>query len=166
MIGQRLERNRDTFYRLGDLLGQLHCLPVPPDITTPGGTWHHLSLVGGISEECRTAVRMLNDDQARCEKTPVTRLQDELGRLAESLTEQPLPTAIIHPEFVLANTLVHTDSQANQDSGLSQDMPSKGHDAEPQLTINTLGLSGHWSSLVATWISFRRGCLARQTRSR
>jgi hypothetical protein len=136
MIGQRLERNRDTFYRLGDLLGQLHCLPVPPDITTSGGTWHYLSLVGGISEECRAAVRMSNEssaagsnnDQARCEKPPVTPLQDELGRLAESLTKQPLPTAIVHPDFVLANTIVHTDSQANQDGGPSQYMPRKGHD--------------------------------------
>jgi hypothetical protein len=47
-----------------------------------------------------------NDDQARCEK-----LQEELGRLAESLIKKPLPTAIVHPVFVLANTIVHTDSQ-------------------------------------------------------
>ena len=60
--GTRPERNRITFHRLGLLLGRLHTMPVPEGMSK-GGSWHHLCLQGGISEECQAAMRALDSGQ-------------------------------------------------------------------------------------------------------
>lgn len=111
--GARPERNRVTFYKLGLLLGRLHTIPVP-DGVPEGGAWHHLSLEGGIHEECQAAMRMLEGAQAGDAEPDdnVARLRDELQHVQRAFAaeEGNLPTALIHPDFVPANIIVREGS--------------------------------------------------------
>ena len=110
--GSRPERNRRTFGRLGKLLGRLHCLPVPEGLRR-GGAWHHLSASGGISEECEAAKTKLDafKAQAAADKHDyVERLNFELSALDRF--EEDLPLAIVHPDFVPANVIENSATDA------------------------------------------------------
>jgi Ser/Thr protein kinase RdoA (MazF antagonist) len=102
--GSRPERNRQTFRRLGELLGRLHVIPVP-DWLRRGGAWHHLSASGGLSEECEAARTMLETFKAQ-HKTDnlehVDRLMSELGQIQGF---EDLPSTIVHPDFVPSNVI-------------------------------------------------------------
>jgi Ser/Thr protein kinase RdoA (MazF antagonist) len=109
--GRHPERNRVTFYKLGVLLSQLHSLPIPEDIPS-GGSWHHLSITGGVQEECDAAIRMLDNldhDQRNGDRQ---KLCDELKRLKESFAEKDnaLPKCLVHPDFVPANIIAREGS--------------------------------------------------------
>jgi Ser/Thr protein kinase RdoA (MazF antagonist) len=106
--GQRPERNRLVFGRMGKLLGKLHTLPIP-DTSQPGGAWHHLTPTGGIIEECNAAIQKLQDfapsagpdDQAHIQV-----LLRELRLLEQHFRDRPdLPTSIVHPDFVPSNII-------------------------------------------------------------
>jgi Ser/Thr protein kinase RdoA (MazF antagonist) len=91
--------------RLGELLGELHTLPaagVPA--TRPGGGWHHLS-DGGPADEIRAIQTLLAEcaDAAPAGQQAHAVLAREL---ADADAGDGLPTALIHPDFVLANVIV------------------------------------------------------------
>jgi Ser/Thr protein kinase RdoA (MazF antagonist) len=104
--GTRPERNRTTFYKLGDLLGRLHAIPAP-DGAPKGGAWHHLSSEGGIHDECEAAMRMLNR-VPHGDGLSVARLRDELRHVQRAFAaeERNLPAALVHPDFVPPNVIV------------------------------------------------------------
>jgi Ser/Thr protein kinase RdoA (MazF antagonist) len=109
--GGHPERNRVTFYKLGVLLGQLHSLPVPEAMPI-GGSWHHLSLSGGIQEECDAALQMLaNTDQSQIAQDS-QKLCDELRHLKRAFAEKEgiLPKSMIHPDLVPVNVIAREGS--------------------------------------------------------
>jgi Ser/Thr protein kinase RdoA (MazF antagonist) len=90
--------------RLGELLGELHALAAADGAPArPGGAWHHLT-DGGPVDEIR-AIRAL---VAECADAATTD-QPHYAMLARELAEADggygLPTALIHPDFVLANVI-------------------------------------------------------------
>jgi hypothetical protein len=110
--GTRPERNRVTFHKLGQLLGQLHALPVPTD-TQKGGAWHHLTLEGGLDEECVAAAAMLDAAQQGDGKdADITRLRDALDHVRSTFSAEDanLPKALVHPDFVPSNVIVRVGS--------------------------------------------------------
>ena len=120
--GQRPERNRATFFRLGRLLGQLHAMPIP-DNAPKGGAWHHLVIAGDIRDECFAAARMLSDFEDRTrpmdqEISPfaseVQVLRHELAELSATF-ERELPSSIVHPDFVPVNIIEHAASDEGND---------------------------------------------------
>ena len=104
--GQRLERNRLVFGRLGKLLGKLHKVPIP-DTVQAGGAWHHLTPTGGITDECNAAIQKLQDFAASAgldEQASTQTLVLRLGQLEQHFHDRPdLPRSIVHPDFVPSN---------------------------------------------------------------
>jgi Ser/Thr protein kinase RdoA (MazF antagonist) len=96
-------------HRLGELLGQLHALPVGPELAgLRGGAWHHLA-PGGPGDEIAAAGRLLA--AAEC------LVPDGWGHHYEALAAalsglddgDGLPEGLIHPDFVLANVVASPD---------------------------------------------------------
>jgi methyltransferase (TIGR00027 family) len=96
----------ETFRRLGDLLGQLHTLPVDGGaLNWKGGAWHHLRSRGGPHEEIAAALALL------CQAKPRTPLQEhaayeELRTELERVDDfTDLPESLVHPDFVPVNVI-------------------------------------------------------------
>jgi Ser/Thr protein kinase RdoA (MazF antagonist) len=97
-------RDHGGLRRLGELLGELHTLPAAVGAAgRPGGAWHHLA-DGGPAEEIR-AIQALLAEGAR--GAPASQpLYAMLAReLADADGGDGLPSALIHPDFVLANVI-------------------------------------------------------------
>ena len=94
--------------RLGELLGELHLLAGADGAAArPGGAWHHLT-DGGPADEIRATRALL----AECaDAAPAD--QRHYGMLARELADADdghgLPTALIHPDFVLANVIASAE---------------------------------------------------------
>ena len=105
--GTRADGSRRTFGRLGELLGRLHALP--SDHVRDGGGWHHLVHQGSPAGEI-AAARSLLDAAAPglpADQEPLlAALGAELDR-ADGCAG--LPQALIHPDFVPANTIAASD---------------------------------------------------------
>jgi Ser/Thr protein kinase RdoA (MazF antagonist) len=91
--------------RLGELLGVLHALPAPDGpVARAGGAWHTLT-DGSPADEIR-AIRAL---LAECADAAAPADQPHFATLARELADADggdgLPTALIHPDFVLANVI-------------------------------------------------------------
>jgi len=119
--GQRPERNRVTFYRLGKLLGRLHALH-PEEGMPTGGAWHHLSINGGMDDECEAAIKLLRDLQVQSTHLEgdsasnddhFTQLITGLQKLASSFRNKKLPKCIVHPDFVPVNVIEEPTSTAD-----------------------------------------------------
>jgi Ser/Thr protein kinase RdoA (MazF antagonist) len=119
VAGQAPERNRNTFYRLGTLLGKLHSLPVPSDCISPGGGWHHLNLSGGVTAEIESAISVIREVEAESSEGDEIQqghhgLITELRKLqVEFSPESQLPVALTHPDLTPSNVISH----ASPDSG-------------------------------------------------
>ena len=90
--------------RLGELLGELHALSAADDAPArPGGAWHHLA-DGGPADEIRAILALLAEcaDAATADRPHYAMLAREL---ADADGGDGLPTALIHPDFVLANVI-------------------------------------------------------------
>lgn len=90
--------------RLGELLGELHALPAAEGAAArPGGAWHHLT-DGGPAEEIRAVLALLAEraDAGAAGQPHYAMLAREL---ADADGGDGLPTALIHPDFVLANVI-------------------------------------------------------------
>jgi Ser/Thr protein kinase RdoA (MazF antagonist) len=93
------ERRRDAIAAagglraLGGLLGRLHAHPAGGAVTRPGGAWHHLA-DGTPADELAALRALLGDEHAQL-RAAVDALPDGAA----------LPTALVHPDFVLANVV-------------------------------------------------------------
>jgi Ser/Thr protein kinase RdoA (MazF antagonist) len=90
--------------RLGELLGELHVLSAADGAAArPGGAWHHLT-DGGPADEIRAMLALLAEcaDGAAADQPHYAMLAREL---ADADGGDGLPTALIHPDFVLANVI-------------------------------------------------------------
>ncbi len=105
--GTRADGSRRTCGQLGNLLGRLHTLP--SDRVRDGGGWHHLVHQGSPADEI-AAARSLLDAAAPglpADQRPLlAALRAELDR-ADGCAD--LPQALIHPDFVPANTIAGPD---------------------------------------------------------
>ncbi len=105
--GTPADGSRRTFGRLGGLLGRLHALP--SDHVHDGGGWHHVVHQGSPAGEI-AAVRSLLDTVApglpEDQEPLLAALRAELDR-ADGCAG--LPQALIHPDFVPANTITASD---------------------------------------------------------
>lgn len=106
--GNRPERNRKTFHRLGSLLGQLHSLDLPLIAIPRGGAWHHLSTSGSLTEELAAAIRGLEGYWGHAP----TEQQDPIKQLINQLRAhndlEDLPKSLVHPDFVSSNVIEDT----------------------------------------------------------
>lgn len=95
-----------TFRRLGDLLGQLHTLPVDGGtISWKGGAWHHLCPWGGPHEEIAAALALLSQARSKIpveEHAAYEELRWELERVGDFAD---LPKSLVHPDFVPINVI-------------------------------------------------------------
>jgi Ser/Thr protein kinase RdoA (MazF antagonist) len=97
-------RDRGGLRRLGELLGELHALSAADGAAArPGGAWHHLT-DGGPADEIRVMRALLADcaEAAAADRPHHAMLAREL---ADADGGRGLPTALIHPDFVLANVI-------------------------------------------------------------
>jgi Ser/Thr protein kinase RdoA (MazF antagonist) len=104
--GERAAAIRESggLRRLGELLGELHSLPAADGAAArPGGAWHHLT-DGGPDDEIRAIQALLAEraDAASADEPQFATLAREL---AEADGGDGLPTALIHPDFALANVV-------------------------------------------------------------
>jgi Ser/Thr protein kinase RdoA (MazF antagonist) len=119
VAGQPPPRDRATFLRLGRLLGRIHVMAIPEG-TLDGGSWHHLSLTGGVYEDWDAAIRMLEESTQRyriSEPNPaqedIVVLQKKLEHLKATFSEiERFPTALIHPDLVPRNVIAHAHKLA------------------------------------------------------
>jgi Ser/Thr protein kinase RdoA (MazF antagonist) len=94
--------------RLGELMGELHTLSAPDGAAArPGGAWHHLA-DGGPADEVRAMLALLAEcaDDAAADRPHHAMLAREL---ADADSGCGLPTALIHPDFVLANVIASAE---------------------------------------------------------
>jgi methyltransferase (TIGR00027 family) len=95
----------ETYFRLGDLLGQLHEFPLEKDmIGWKGGAWHHLA-VGGPEEEIAAALGSIFVEAPNIpinEHAAYVELREELERVNDF---KNLPVALVHPDFVPSNII-------------------------------------------------------------
>ncbi|KAH8886416.1 hypothetical protein GQ53DRAFT_875538 [Thozetella sp. PMI_491] len=96
VVGKPPQRSKETFFRLGKFMGELHALPVPDHLADlKGGAWHHVAIPGGVDEECAVE---------KGEKT-----SECLSRLCETISQiknahlDSLPTGFVHPDLVPSN---------------------------------------------------------------
>jgi Ser/Thr protein kinase RdoA (MazF antagonist) len=90
--------------RLGELLGELHALAGADGAAArPGGAWHHLA-DGGPADEIR-AMQALLAECANATAADQRHYAMLAGELADADDGRGLPTAVIHPDFVLANVI-------------------------------------------------------------
>jgi Ser/Thr protein kinase RdoA (MazF antagonist) len=97
-------RDRGGLRRLGELLGELHARPAADGAAArPGGAWHHLT-DGGPADEIQAMRALLAEcaDAAPADQPHYAVLAREL---ADADGGDGLPTALIHPDFVLANVI-------------------------------------------------------------
>ena len=111
--GSHPERNRVTYFRIGRLLGKLHSLDVVDRLPT-GGAWHHLSMAGGIREECDAAVSLLRklkaqgtsaESDSQNDNNHIDQLIEHLGVLRDVFSRADLPHCIVHPDLVPVNII-------------------------------------------------------------
>lgn len=87
--------------RLGEMLGELHTLPIT---ARPGGGWHHL--VDGTGQDEIAAARALLADCADTVEATGKRDYDTLARELDRVDDGAgLPVAFTHPDFVLPNVV-------------------------------------------------------------
>jgi len=91
--------------RLGELLGELHALPATDGAAArPGGAWHHLT-DGGPAGEIQAMLALL----AECADAATAADRAHYATLTRELADADggdgLATALIHPDFVLANVI-------------------------------------------------------------
>ena len=100
--------------RLGDVLGQLHTLPVTDGAATrPAGSWHSLSIRGGGRIEDVIALgQLLADAQTRAPAAQQGAFDDLRGALEDLDVGNGLPTALAHPDLCSANVILTPDDQA------------------------------------------------------
>ena len=89
----------------GELLGRLHTLPQPEGpAARPGGGWHHM-VDGSPADELACAADWLGQAEAEASAREVA----HFGELTEALefgdSCDGLPSALTHPDFVLANVV-------------------------------------------------------------
>jgi Ser/Thr protein kinase RdoA (MazF antagonist) len=100
-------RRLGGFWSLGVMLGELNTLPVPDApgaVGRPGGAWHHLA-EGLPRDEIGAAARILDQAGERVaagERKAYQALRAEVAGFDDGAG---LPHALIHPDFVLANTI-------------------------------------------------------------
>lgn len=91
--------------RLGELLGELTSLDVPPGAPSrAGGAWHHMA-AGRPAAELEAARLMLEEAEERAparELGAFTSLNEELDSVDAG---EGLPEGFLHPDFVLANVV-------------------------------------------------------------
>jgi Ser/Thr protein kinase RdoA (MazF antagonist) len=107
---QRARAIRDDggLRRLGELLGELRGLPADHGATArPGGAWHHLA-DGSPEDEIQAMLTLLGECAAAAAAG-----QPHYEMLARELADADdgagLPTALIHPDFVLANVIASAE---------------------------------------------------------
>ncbi len=88
--------------RLADLLGRLQTLPDPPG--RAGGAWHHLA-DGLPAAEVAAAQRMLEGAEGLVPPGGSDRFEALGAALRDIDACEGLPTAFVHPDFVLANVV-------------------------------------------------------------
>ena len=98
-------RDAGGLRRLGELLGELHALPAADGAPArPGGAWHHLT-DGGPADEIGAMLALL----AECADAATVADRPHYATLTRELADADggdgLPTALIHPDFVLANVI-------------------------------------------------------------
>jgi methyltransferase (TIGR00027 family) len=114
VAGTRADGSRQTFGRLGGLLGRLHLTPGdhvrrPGDHLRAGGGWHHLIHQGTPAEEiaaARSRLEALAPGLPADQRPLLAALLAELDR-ADGCAD--LPQALIHPDFVPANAILGPD---------------------------------------------------------
>jgi hypothetical protein len=90
--------------RLGEMLGELQTMTPEGALARPGGGWHHL-VDGGPRDEI-TAAQALLDDCGDLVEAPDLGHYDTLRRELAGLDGgDGLPSAVVHPDFVLANVI-------------------------------------------------------------
>jgi Ser/Thr protein kinase RdoA (MazF antagonist) len=91
--------------RLGEMLGQLHALPVHGGAAArTGGGWHHL-VDGSPQDEIEAARALLADCADRVPAGGERAYQSLRQELSELDSGAGLPQALTHPDFVLANVV-------------------------------------------------------------
>ncbi len=102
-------RNKETFYRLGKLMGKLHNIPIPDKLANHrAGGWHHVTLPGGITDECAAVLGMMEKFGTG---KPDSENVRHISKLREALTEvhtaclDELPLSLVHPDLVPSNII-------------------------------------------------------------
>ncbi|GAM83800.1 hypothetical protein ANO11243_017900 [Dothideomycetidae sp. 11243] len=103
--GKIPEPSPETSRKMGELLGRLHTLEVPSEISWSGGAWHHLIAQGGSHDEILAALTVLERARTGASEdqiSAIARLEAALEAV-DDLTG--LPTALVHPDFALVNMI-------------------------------------------------------------
>lgn len=91
--------------RLGELLAWLHSLELDADaVRRPGGAWHHIA-DGSPATELAAAGDWLEQAEARAGVRELAHFALLADALADADGGDGLPTALIHPDFVLPNVV-------------------------------------------------------------
>jgi Ser/Thr protein kinase RdoA (MazF antagonist) len=106
------ERNESIWYKFGEMLGRLNMLPIESGLVMrDAGSIHHFSgLEGKVKSDIGAAISLL--DSVRGLVPPESRLPfDSLyEQITTADTCEDLPLALIHPDPLLRNGIVKSDS--------------------------------------------------------
>jgi Ser/Thr protein kinase RdoA (MazF antagonist) len=123
---------------LGEMIGRLHGIPVPPAADRPAGALHHFAQ-GTMDDELRAAAGWLSAVEPRAPAEAMTALATLRSAVASAEGGAGLPEALVHPDPVPKNTIFTAEGP------VLVDWTSAGRG--PRLASMSLVLQSGWAAV-------------------